>query len=1509
MTTFAGSPTSGKVNSFIDRYVQSLNSESISGKPPPLKPLSPLKMNSADQIFKTPIKGSKQSILSPSPDNKENISSLNRSPVLINLHESTLLPAFKQIPTKVPSTLGTADTSDFSKTELRYYEFLCRVGEVKRWIEDLIDETLPSEIELCTGDVLRNGVYLAQITQTINPDLVPSIFPAGHKLQFKHTQNINAFLSLVEHVGVPDSFRFELQDLYNKKDLPQVFETLHILITMINRKWPDKTREIGNLSGQLSFKKEELRKCERSWPRIRDFKSLGSSQLSPSGENSKKGFSSGLIKDFTRFKHPKFDSVILSPPTTPKKDPNISLNRLPAEIPLEDRTIPVSANSLPLRTTPNLNILQSPSPTFKTRNINTPRLQYSPIKNMSLQYYSPTLSKYLTYDSDFYLRRSENRELALQYYDTYDFTESQYSPKRKEKMTEYEFLERVIEIQNHCRGVNVRFEIFMQRRLLKLFEKDVIKSQSFVRGALKRRFMGIHVNNSLNEDINMALAKFQSLIKSNHIRYKYDKLRIQCVRREHIIEHFQIFAKGAAIRKLAIKRMEGIKISYQPLTLLQAHIRGSLIRSLFVDVSFHHDFFEDVLVTVQATLKGHSKRLLLRSMQTKLENAKISKLQTVFRSRLVRKRINQLNSSIDYNIINLLSAKLMGYRIRKFLNLIEENGICELGKITSIQSIIRGILVRYTLDLVDDIVENNGVSNFQGCIRGFQLRMRLNKSTQFFKRKEESIIKIQSWIRMHLQQSAYQEIVECPNPSLWAVRKFTYLLNNCGTIEDVQNKLETCQASLDAENLKRDNLQKLIRKQLEMYEVLEDNGLDGQLQNRDIVQKLHIPESNYPGLEKLFYLLQVNPLYWKTLYKQNPEFVEKNVYLTFTTLNKRMGEREKVYFTRFLSEIMQLSVASCKNISDFLTSYNQSWERQLKLFLKREYPQLSALFTPLADFITNPTIDFECNPFRIYEKIYQVKVSNGISPIEDEEVKQTFVENLKHLWHSVELVADIFARLHEKIPIEVRFLCTKIFGYAADKNANELDSIRSVSKILIDCFIGEYIQSLEYYGFPLHHKENTEKKIDVFLSTLRNVFEIRNFEGYFDPLNQYLNEIKPHIRNILYNVMIEPEYEQDGDRLIYKDMISDAPSLEVLAEKAKEICEGFIENSHSYPDKDIIQDILKMNASWGNFPKSGRILFHLDASVYRFLVADDQMRKLYDQVKRSIIYMTQIEEVDTNLYDLVVSNVLPSDEPLFSEFLCDNEIIKSDPLINNLETCTYFELKNATLKKIHDLEMAGAMSSADNKLQNLLNDIANTIKNPNYAIDYVTHELETTRQTLKLLSENNLDSERKLTYLQKTVHQIIYESQKSRNFIPAHKSTLGNLKSAYKNLQHKNNAEFSGLTFKWSTRQLYEKGVVRSIAQEKLGQQTVKVFGSSGPKYPDIVFKMSTPDGSKFGIKMIDKRKSTEKKHSESMDSFTFTDLIKSQAGTKVETWEMLNSSVVFNTNNLLKLVVDSFLS
>lgn len=1400
------------------------------------------------------------------------------------------------------------DVTTLTKEEKGYYEFLCRVAEVKRWIEEVTQQSLPSELELCVGDGLRNGVYLAQVTQRINHDLAPTIHPAGDKLQFKHTQNINAFFSLVDHVGMPNSFRFELQDLYNKKSLPQVFETIYILITIINKKWPTKTPSLQTLSGQLNFSKDDLKSCQRAWPRIRDFQSLSISPVaSPIAKPKNSTCGSGLIDDFKTFEVFSGNSAHIS--HTPTKE-HKQLKTVTLAPPCDNESsIDMSS---PGKTDTEFTSLTMPS--FKPLDENllsrTSHLEYSPLKSTSLSYYSPSISRYLTCDTDFYIRRSQAREKDLDYCNSFDYGPIEYSPRRKEKMTESEFLETVLKIQGRCRAVNLRFDLQIQRNITRLFEREVYLLQSFVRGSMLRKRSEVNIILKFNGVQLSLLTSIQAIIKAVVSRRKLDFLRMKCLRQEDRIEKLQRFSRAVIARRTTNTQLNNIALSDAPLRSLQALLSGIIRRSKLCDNSLCPGRDTRSIKNLQAMCRGYFIRKFHRNVIDILEfesSNQLIDLQSIAKGHVARSSLKKLISSLeDQNYaIEKLSSTLQGSKTRQSIARFFQKDSIDFSSLSIFQASLRGVLVRYTLDLVDDYVEYNRSVDLQARLRGYLVRFALAERSSMFSRNSRSLLIIQSKIRMFLQRCSYLELMQSPNPSLSCVRKFAHLLNNSGTIEDIQDKLEGYQAQLDAENLRKEKQEKEIRRQIDLKEVLQKNELTVEIP--DHVANMDVPKNRYPSFEKLFYLLQVDPSYWKVMYKKYPEFVKDNVYCCFSTMNQRMGGRERKYFIRLIAEILQYEISQTDSLKVFLGKENQVWRHLLKDFLRREYPELIDLFVPLLRYIGGRNVTFESDPYVIYKTIHNKEPMSRSTAIEDHETEIQFIKNLRDTWHCVEMVAELLTRSISEFPLEIRFLSTKIFSFAADENAGEKETLRAISIILLKCVVFEYLENRSYYGYQEEYSRQFEAKLNTIMDSLFTVFSLDQFSGYNDPLNQYASEMKSQIKILLLNTLLDPEYEQSGDRLIYQDMISKIPRLEIFTEKLLKINTKFQECLSYFPDEDVIHDILRSRTDGNPLPKTGRVVLELSPAVYRFLICDDRMRKVYDQVKRAFVYMMQVEEISTNLYELAVSCVLPDDEPVFDQLLNSNPRIKTDPIIGSLDPPAYFNLKNSTLKKLHELESMGLVNPSNNKLQNFLNDIANTIKNPHYAVNYVTQELDITHRTLENISKINHDLNVALNLLKKSNDQSIRAIQDTQKYAPIHKGPLGNLKGAYKKAQSKRGFEMEGLKFKWTTRQLYEKGVIKSIEGEKLAEQKVKVFGSSGPKFPDITFKISTLDGGKFGIQLLDRRKGPEKRHSDLVDSFTMKDLLNTQVGSKVEAWQLFSGKVSLDTSALLSLIVATF--
>lgn len=123
----------------------------------------------------------------------------------------------------------TGDEMDEARLQNVAYEYLCRLEEVKNWIQRCIGEELPqtTDLEVKTDsrliqiifklpfglqEGLRNGIYLAKLANFFAPDVVPSkkIFDPDFTkylesgLHFRHTDNINYFLQAVRAIGLPE---------------------------------------------------------------------------------------------------------------------------------------------------------------------------------------------------------------------------------------------------------------------------------------------------------------------------------------------------------------------------------------------------------------------------------------------------------------------------------------------------------------------------------------------------------------------------------------------------------------------------------------------------------------------------------------------------------------------------------------------------------------------------------------------------------------------------------------------------------------------------------------------------------------------------------------------------------------------------------------------------------------------------------------------------------------------------------------------------------------------------------------------------------------------------------------------------------------------------------------------------------------------------------------------------------------------------------------------------------
>ncbi|XP_005356948.1 ras GTPase-activating-like protein IQGAP3 [Microtus ochrogaster] len=156
----------------------------------------------------------------------------------------------------------TAEEMDEQRRQNVAYQYLCRLEEAKRWMEVCLKEELPSPVEL--EESLRNGVLLAKLGHCFAPSVVPlkKIYDVEQLryqatgLHFRHTDNINFWLSAVAHIGLPSIFLPETTDVYDKKNMPRVIYCIHALSLFLFRL--GLAPQIHDLYGKVEFTAEEL---------------------------------------------------------------------------------------------------------------------------------------------------------------------------------------------------------------------------------------------------------------------------------------------------------------------------------------------------------------------------------------------------------------------------------------------------------------------------------------------------------------------------------------------------------------------------------------------------------------------------------------------------------------------------------------------------------------------------------------------------------------------------------------------------------------------------------------------------------------------------------------------------------------------------------------------------------------------------------------------------------------------------------------------------------------------------------------------------------------------------------------------------------------------------------------------------------------------------------------------------------------------------------------------------
>ncbi|CAM9022696.1 unnamed protein product [Wickerhamomyces anomalus] len=1406
----------------------------------------------------------------------------------------------------------TTNSTSYSGKDKKGYDYLCRIGEAKEWIEKCINEPIPSPTELAT-DALRDGVILAKLTQAFKPEIVKRIIPSGAKLQFKHTENINVFFHFLDFVKMPDLFRFELTDLYDKKNIPRVIFCIHALSFMLSH--DSQAPLIEKLDGKLNFSDDEIKKSEHS---------LSGVSL-PNFDSMNKQFGRELPKSPSKLTIPSLKENISTPLKSPAKVTSRFTNS-----PFFDQSEDTQ------QAPPKFSLAKKPS-------INVPK-------------YSTSV---------------EPVELVEPVDDSFESSlvnGYNVSPSKNKRLSESEYLRNIIKFQAISRGSIFRYGMFVDRIILKSMSEDIVQMQSLVRRAItKRRYF---TNTSSISNYEPEIVGLQSAIRAKLQKgriYSVTKaqpddktVNLQSICRGKLIrdrlfdkkmalirnEYRTIDIQAAARKRIVYDRVQKSVLSKEPIIKFQSQARRVLYsRKIKTSVSEAHSA-EDVIAILQSVIRANRVRHEVDLKFTVLSNStpQLLELQSIARGGFGRNRLNHILDVIDEQEPHLqeLGALIKGKIVRR--NVVADKAqLSRLsGSIVNVQSIVRGVLTRYGFDLFLDTLDmyTEETVGLQASIRGYLYRKSKNEVMEYYKQHLPAIIKIQSFIRGNYLGNAYKSLISMENPPLSVIKKFAYLLNNSDVDFEEEVNLTRIKEAINEKTASNESLEKHIGQLDLKIALLQKNKitLDELLLQKDTV----LPNSDHNHstvdvsslnrkaktrmelYEKFFYLLQTQPAYLTRLIQGDYRGVDVALKIFNNLRSEELPTREEYLFVSLIESTLKDFITKSHSIDDLQKTDKSGWQRLLKTFNETQKKPLVDMFGEMVENIMSDSqLDIESDPVLIYRIVHNTPRSIAVDKaIEDPDTKATFITNLQHLREFGSQIFRVLNDDYEKLPIHIRLLANIAYKASMKKYPTNLeqDHLANAGYVIINGFVKLILESPDTFKIsPINVSHNARKNLNGISKLLTQLFTMKPFGSdsiYLQPLNKFINSSVDGIRSLIKSIIDVGEIDSVYNMTVYDDMtahnrpkltlrISDMLSIdELIRQEIKTVA----------PMKDdTLRDILhelKSNNANDISRISGLYTLSLNPSSIRSSTEETRIKALFMQAKRCVLYMIQVQDDKNDLYDLLRSKIDAIHEIKFKQIINNEKkdiqmnrvseyVNDGQGFLGDLSSITYHKLKQLSLERILELEAMGRLTRRDS-FQILLNEIAYDIK--------TKHDQRISRKKQLSIAENTLIRlDEKEKFLQDQLNAYNHHIDKSMEELQSRPTKTKRIMPFTKQFFYERELKKSGKlpkfgAYKYSSKRLYEKGILVELRglDQNLGSSGTSFFGGFNFPRIDFMFNCDKP-----GVFTISSKSGTLAVNG-SLATLTIDELLEYQFENR-SSIPLFDGMVKFDTNCLINFIFKKF--
>lgn len=1404
------------------------------------------------------------------------------------------------------SITNSRASNSYTGKEKKGYDYLCRIEEAKEWIEKCINETIPPASELATN-ALRDGVILAKLTQAFKPDIVRRIVPSGAKLQFKHTENINVFFHFLDFVKMPDLFRFELTDLYDKKNIPRVIFCIHALSFMLSQ--DSQAPLIEKLDGKFNFSDDDIKKSHNSISGV----SL------PNFDSMNKQFGREIPKSPNKLSIPSLKENF----TTPLNSPEKITSKLTTRSPFIDST--QAEQSTP----PKFNLKQTSSlETYSTPSVEPERSTFE----------SSLINGY------------------------------NVSPTKNKGLSESDYLKNIIRFQAISRGSIFRYGMFVDRIILKSMSEDIVQLQSLVRRAVvKRRYFKDtssivnyepviislqaairakiqrgKINSVTNAQPDDKTITLQSLCRGKRIRDHIFDIKMALVKNEYKIIDLQ----AAARKRVVYDRHLTSQLAKEPIIKFQAQARRVLYtKKIKTSVSEAHSA-EDVICILQSIIRANKIRREVDIKFSVLSDStpQLQDLQSIARGGFGRNKLNKILDVLDEQEFNLqiICALIKGKVVRKRIAH-DKAQLAQLsGTVVHVQSTVRGVLTRFGFDLFLDSLDTytEETIGLQSSIRGYLYRRAKNEVMEYYKQHLPAVIKIQSYIRGNYLGNAYKSLISMENPPLSVIKKFAYLLNNSDVDFEEEVNLTRIKESINEKTASNESLEKHIGQLDLKIALLQKNKitLDELLLQKDIavsssgnhnstvdVSSLNRKAKTRMELyEKFFYLLQTQPSYLARLIHNDYRGVDVALKIFNNLRSEELPTREEYLFVSLIETTLRDSITKSHSIDDLQKQGSTGWQRLLETFNETQRKPLVDLFGEMVEnLMSDSQLDIESDPVLIYKVVHNTPRSISVDKaIEDPDTKATFISNLQHLREFGSQIFRILNDEYKKLPIHIRVLANSAYKASMKKfPANlEQDHLANAGFVIISGFVKHIFESPDFFKIsPINVSHNARKNLHGISKLLTQLFVMKPFGSesvYLQPLNKFINSSADGVRSLIKSIIDVGEIDTVYNMTVYDDMtahnrpkltlrISDMLSMDELIRQEINIVAPMKDDTL----REILHELKSNNAS--DISKiSGFYKLSLNPSSIKSSTEDTRIKALFMQAKRCVLYMIQVQDDKNDLYDLLRSKIDAIHEIKFKQIINnENKDIQMNRVseyvndgqgfLGDLSNITYHKLKQLSLERILELEAMGRLTRKDS-FQVLLNEIAYDIK--------TKHDQRISRKKQLSIAENTLIRlDEKEKFLQDQLNAYNHHIDKSMEELQSRPTKAKRILPFTKQFFYERELKKSGKlpkfgAYKYSSKRLYEKGILIELRglDQNLGSSGSSFFG--GFNFPKIDFMLNCDQPGVFTIST----KSGTFAVNGSLATLTIDELLEYQFENK-SSISLFDGTVKFDTNCLINFIFKKF--